>query len=119
MLTIREQQMEGLRASAIKEFESRLAGHLRRWFPAECTSLDLPSHVARAVERARSYGFQSEHDLCLYLHLTLMFGPEFDTDPAYSWTGVLQLSGAPAKKMKRLYAAAVDSVRAQEETASA
>lgn len=74
--------------------EERLAAwllaHVRRCFPAEAGGRDdgeLRAAIARALEEARSWGFETDLHLCQFVDLSVVLGGGFDADPRFPWAG--------------------------------
>ena len=88
MLTIRAAQFAALTQSFEAHTEARALRHLRASIPDVCAGQSdeaLRETVRRALQRARRHGFEAEYDLFRYLNVMLMFGPDFDVDPALPW----------------------------------
>ena len=90
MLKIRKEQNDELAKIALKRFEDSMVEHLREHFPkpAEISGENaLRSAIKKGFEHCRKYGFTTEHQICLYIDLTVMLGGDFDTDPQLPWAG--------------------------------
>ncbi len=88
MLTIRREQLNLLATGRRKDFETRLAGHLLRFFPDKVSFLgegELQAFIRQGSARAAGYGFDSERDICKYLGLMCVFGRDFDSDSRLPW----------------------------------
>jgi hypothetical protein len=114
MLTIRKEQIRIFEQLAQKNFQNGLIPHVREHFPAHAEYLgDLG--VLRVIEQgcanAKSYGFETERDLCLYTDLSIMLGVGFDTDPQLPWAAAILLDGSlksPWDRMDKLWDRAMD-----------
>jgi hypothetical protein len=87
-MVIRPEQMEALSASSYGAFEAKVAAHLNLCFPTECASLgqeQVRGTIRHGLERARGYGITSSREVCLYIDVMIVFGPEFDKNPELSW----------------------------------
>ena len=107
MLVIRNAQLQAIRTERIERLEDRLVEHAQRHFPEVCSRMKrgLRGAVDHSVERARSYGFDREREICKYLNLQFRFGRDFDRDPRCAWAHPLLGSSLPGPpKMDRLYA---------------
>lgn len=70
MLLIRDEQLVALRGVRQKEYEKRLAAHLKKYFFETCTKLGeqgLRDAVRYGIHRAKAYGIQAERDVVKYL----------------------------------------------------
>lgn len=78
------EQMKSLSKAAYKEFENRMATHLREFFPDESEALgedEVREEIKYGVRRSKVYGFESEQDVCRYIDLMFAFGSDFDANP--------------------------------------
>ena len=96
MLTIRAAQMEVFRALREEKFN---ADQCDQWL-LDDPSLD-PNQVLAWVEdglaRARSYGFQTDPQLELFVDAMIVFGPEFDLSRELGWAiEILEADVSPA-----------------------
>jgi cytosine/adenosine deaminase-related metal-dependent hydrolase len=111
MLKIYDEQTEAFAQAAMREFEDRMAAHLQRFFRAECAQLGpegLAELIRHGISRAASHGIVSEHDVALYLNLTVALGRDFDRDPLLPWASAALSETAalePSRRMGRLYRA--------------
>lgn len=111
MLKLREEQMLVLARASQQAFEDRALAHVHQYFTSRCEVLGtegVREALQHGIERARSYGFTSERNLCKYLNLMFTFGLNFDLDPELPWAAeLLGLGGAPSRRMARLYETAL------------
>lgn len=87
-LVIRKEQMEVFRQAVTIGFVKRATKLLGRHLPQQCQQLgpgELKQTIEHGIQRAAAHGIQAEQDVCLYLGLMLIFGKDFDTDPAQPW----------------------------------
>ncbi len=109
MLKIYDEQTEAFARAATREFEDRMAAHLRRFFREDCERLGaepLGELIRHGIGRAAEHGIVSEHDVALYLNLTLALGRDFDRDPLLPWARAALVETAllePSRRMGRLY----------------
>lgn len=108
MLTLRHEQMKALRRQRQEQFLERLAAHARRFFPRQTEGLrahDLRQVCRSALQRGSRHGLSTERDLCKFLNLVFVFGPEFDEDPALPWVRPFldDPTTGPTLKINRLY----------------
>jgi hypothetical protein len=112
MLTIRKEQLAVFGPLGKKAFEDRMVTHLNKIFPEQSKSLGEPKlreTIQYGTQRAASYRIISERDVCKYIDLMILYGCDFDKDPANSWAqSVLQNQAIrnPSSKIERLYKAA-------------
>lgn len=111
MLVIRRQQIRALAAPGIDAYVRRAGDHLRRFFPEQVAALH-PEQVDEAIrhglDRAESYGLETEKDLLRYLTLMFVFGRSFDADGKFPWAAeILRGAGSAAERTNRLQAAAL------------
>ena len=90
MLEIRPEQMEALDEYALRTFVRRVVGHLRAQYPEDTQGTsdeDLTALVETGIARAEAHGIVAERDVCLYVDVMVVLGPDFDKDPRYPWAG--------------------------------
>ncbi len=88
MLIIRQHQMETLQRAALMGFENRMVAHLNHFFPDECAAMEESGTrqiIRYGIERAGHYGIVAERDVCKYIDVMVVFGPDFDTDANLPW----------------------------------
>lgn len=92
MLKIRKEQYEELGKISLKRFEDSMVEHIKEFFPKYYEVLGEPTiHkvIQYGIDRAESYGFTSERDVCLYINLIFLLGSNFDTDLQIPWAGAI------------------------------
>jgi hypothetical protein len=90
VLTIRNEQLGLFAIDRRRDFEERVARHLRRFFPGKVNSLtadEIGAFIRQGSARAVRYGLETERDICKYLGLMCVFGPDFDSDRRLPWAG--------------------------------
>jgi hypothetical protein len=87
MLTISARQMAELGRPRRERFEQRAVAHLMGVAngAAEWTDEAALLHVRAAHQSARRCGIESERGIVRFMNLTLLFGLDFDRDPAFPW----------------------------------
>ncbi|MCU0727305.1 MAG: hypothetical protein MUE73_16220 [Planctomycetes bacterium] len=88
MIRIRNEQKKALAAGSRKDFEDRMVAHIRKFFPKHYEQLKEENTrllVDHEIERAKTYGIVAERDVCKYIDLSLVFGPDFDADGKQPW----------------------------------
>ena len=115
MLTIRNAQFRTLSLDARRRFEQRVARHLAKFFPDRTAAMDsgeLVALIRHGCDRATAHGFKSARDVCKYIDLMVVFGPDFDVDPRHAWAR--EILDRPAEdrsaKMRELVSAGVECV---------
>lgn len=112
MLTIRKEQLAAFAPLGKKAFEERMIAHIKKVFPEQFQSLGEPKlreTIQYGTQRAASFRIISERDVCKYIDLMLLYGRDFDKDPALPWAqSILQNQALrnPTAKIGRLYKAA-------------
>ncbi len=106
-MIIRTEQLQSLSAASLENFKTRLVAHIREWFPHQYAVLGDPLTrllVDLGVESARDRGIEGKRDICGFIDLMLIFGPDFDKDPDLPWArAILDDTNIPStEKMPRL-----------------
>jgi len=102
-------QFSALQAPLEREFEARMQAHVAQHFPDQARQLGskgLPAHVSAGIRRARETGLVSERDICLFLHLWTVLGPDFETNPQLPWVRAFYADpnlNHPVHRLHRLY----------------
>ena len=92
----------------MRQFEDRLVSHLAQHFPDRFLELKedgTRDAVRFGVEKAGSYGIESERDVSVYIDIMFEFGKYFDDD--FAWAGNIlrdpEYDGQPSARMDALY----------------
>jgi hypothetical protein len=88
MLTIRKEQFAIFQKVASEDFQNRMVSHIRQFFPQSMEQLgepDIRDLIRYGIGRAATYKFQLEPDVCNYIDFMVVFGRDFDRDPALPW----------------------------------
>jgi hypothetical protein len=106
-MIIRAKQMELLSATVFETFKGRLVRHIQTCFPLQYAALGSSLtrvFVDLGIESARRHGFEGGKDICGYIDLMLVFGPDFDQDRGLPWVrAILEDNGlSRGMKMPRL-----------------
>lgn len=112
MLKIRKEQLAVFGPLGKRAFEDRMLAHLKRVLPAQCGAMgasNLRELIQYGTHRAAAYRITSERDVCKYIDLMILYGRDFDKDPALPWASSMLQNQAirnPSSKIERLYRAA-------------
>jgi hypothetical protein len=84
-----------------------MIAHLKNTFPEKVGILDdekIRQLVQSGMKRAESYDVIYENDIQPYLEYMVIYGPEFDSDPATAWAGdILRIENLHGSiKMQRI-----------------
>ena len=80
MFRIRHEQMEALVTARKVAADCRIISYARQRFPSNFLHIDdaeLRGLVDRVRVSARSYGITGEHNVAIFLDLTVMYGEDF------------------------------------------
>jgi hypothetical protein len=109
-LTIRQAQMDVFSQVEIQKFEDWMVAHLNKFFPAQSQAsgeLQLRELIQHGIHRAANHGITTERDVCKFIDLMIVFGPEFDRDNKSAWAGQILSNRKTARsKIRSLYEAA-------------
>ena len=115
MLTIRPEQMKILSHEQVRKYVDRVAVHLKKYFPQRCEAQGdarLRDTIERGIRRAAGYGITTEREACKFIHLMIVFGRDFDTDPRHSWAReILRTANSPRARVELLHRTAVRRLR--------
>jgi hypothetical protein len=108
VFVIRREQMDALSKSMEQNFEKRMVNHISEFFPDQVGKLGntgVLKTIRYGIRKAASYGIDKECDVCKYIDLMIVFGRDFDANPAYEEAKrVLTSPKDTAKtKMRKLY----------------
>ena len=109
MLTLRQEQVKAFGPLGMKSFEDKVLVHLRKVFPEKAEALGEPrlrDAIRYGTQRAKTYSIVSEHDVCKYIDLSILYGRDFDKDAALPWAAkILQNKNIrnPTTKVDRLF----------------
>ena len=117
MLEISNKQLAVFSRNSSLDFENRMVAHLRMDFAEHCEhmeELDLRELIRYGIQRAAAHELTWEYEVCLYLHLMLVLGRNFDQDPIYEWIGKLLngREGSASDRVEAIY----DRVMGQDES---
>ena len=94
--TIRDAQLEALRAAREQELGERILDQLQPEFPEECARLgdeQLRALLKIADEKGKAHRFAEPAEVALYLEAMFLLGQDFDELPRNRWA--LALLGDP------------------------
>lgn len=105
MFVLRHDQMEKLRQVPIDVANRKLCQYARIRFPdhfAATQDKQLLVFVSAIRDKAQTYGIVNENDVATVLDLTVMYSPEFYTEPwAADIFSLVHLSGQEKMEMLR------------------
>jgi hypothetical protein len=90
MVKIRKTQMKMLSEYTLRQFENRMAVHLRTTFPKQTEDLpeaQLQARIHTGIAHAAQYNVIVEDDVRRYLEYMTMYSVDFDTNPQSAWAG--------------------------------
>ena len=90
MLKIREEQMDILAGYSLRQFVQQAVAHLEDTFADEVAALNripLEDFVSEMIDKAETFGIDTEEDVLAYIEFAVQLGPNFDT--RYAWAKVL------------------------------
>jgi hypothetical protein len=106
-LRVREAQMKALESADKKSFENRTYVWLCKHWPDETNALGeaaVRDRIRKGTKCAQSYGLETEYQICTFLNLEFLYGPQFHTNEEHKWAEDIlkdaQLS--PDAKVERL-----------------
>jgi hypothetical protein len=114
MPIIRREQMDVLRAAALRGFQDEMVLHLADFSPPLFKAAgeeQIRKTIQLGMELAAGYGFDLRGPVRLYLDLMLLFGSRFDTDPQYPWAASILAdrdSGTQMQRAERLWEGTMD-----------
>lgn len=113
MLLIRQAQVNALRDLPRRNFEGQLIRHFYRHYPRECNSAGpegMRRFVRTGLQRAARYGLLTIDTVASYIHVTIMLGWAFDSDPQLSWarTKLTDYAESPEPRIHALADTAID-----------
>lgn len=88
MLRIRTDQMKVFGQAAMQDFANRMLTHIQQSFPEHFESLgedNCHELIRHGIDQAAYYGITSEIDVARYINLSVVLGPDFDSDERYPW----------------------------------
>lgn len=103
MMLLRNRHMEAFSEASRLEFEADMREHLRVWFPERTEGMSddaLTTFIRDVITRAREYHITARRDLCKYLGVCIVYGPDCDTQADYPWIGeTLRGGGTPSDRV--------------------
>lgn len=110
-MIIRKDQSDAFREQMTKNFEDRMAAHLREAFAVRVQALDdaaLRGEIRCGISRARQYGIETERDVARFIDLMWMLRRDFDTNAETAWARPILSDHASSaeNRVRRLYAKA-------------
>ena len=103
MLTIRTAHMLALSEDLQRRFELRLLTHVRSKLAGKASTYsdgEFLNIIHVCIEKAESYGITLESDVWRYVEYSLVYGPDFDSDPNLPSISKILLSSTTTGTMK-------------------
>lgn len=116
-MIVRVAQLNVAEKSAETAFQQRLLSHVEEFFPVHYRVVGrerLCDVIEVARNKSKSFCFESERDIYLYLSLMLYLGSHFDRDPQIPWAlATLQdpEEPSPGARMDKTYEAVTEYLK--------
>lgn len=92
-MIIRNSQIKEFQLTSQRDFEKRLLAHVYECFPEEYENFneqELKEIIHLGINKAESYGFDTEINICRFVDLLFILDTDFDLDEEFSWAqGIL------------------------------
>jgi hypothetical protein len=88
MLKIRPEQIAVFSEAEVRKFEDWTLAHVKRFFPrqyATAGEAEIRRRIRDGIKRAAAYGITSKRDVCKFIDVMIMAGPEFESDSRFPW----------------------------------
>jgi hypothetical protein len=87
MLVIRGEQMQAFRTQMLEQFVERLTPMFIALWPKQTSQLGTGYRrfIVASVDRAISYGIDTESSVGRFVNLCLVWGAEFEMRPEHAW----------------------------------
>jgi hypothetical protein len=87
MLIVRSSQLKLLVPRLQEQFIKRIGSCYAALWPAQTTQLggSYQSFLLASIERARSFGIQTEGAIARFINLYFVWGPCFENRPEHAW----------------------------------
>jgi len=118
MLVIRDKQKRAFRAHLSKRFENKMIVHIEKFYPDHYAALSQENTrelIKYGIESAAHYDIVSERDVCKFIDLMIVFGPDFDKNPDSKWASDILTDAThthPGVKVDALYDAGMVEIKA-------
>jgi hypothetical protein len=89
MLTIRSEQSDALRRSALEPTREKFILILKRKLPEQTSKQSheaLHTFCDTGILKASTYGIGTEYNVYVYIATMLLLGKDFDTNPKTTWS---------------------------------
>ncbi len=112
MLKIRPEQFAVFQKASSESFQDRMVSHIKQFFPLSIEQLGEPAIrdlIRYGIQRSAAYQFRLEPDVCNYIDFMVVFGRDFDRDPALPWASSILNDPAlpgPSVRVTELHKAA-------------
>jgi hypothetical protein len=91
-MRIRAEQIRFLGELSGRQFEQRMAAHLRDRFPSQTAAVSddaLLGRIRSGAQKAKCYGLETETQTCTYLEFDVIYGGDFDENAQTGWAGTI------------------------------
>jgi hypothetical protein len=92
MWTIRQEQADTFRKTALQKFEDEMVEHLKKSYAEHWKVMGEEAGrrvIQLGIDQAKKHGFTNRGPVRFYIELMFMFGSYFDTDPQYPWASAV------------------------------
>lgn len=88
VIQVYNKQMDTMRKVVEQGFINEMSAHVKQFFPDYCSKFEgggLQAYCENTIEKAASFGYETERDIFLFLNVMVLLGPNFDSDPSLEW----------------------------------
>lgn len=104
MFILRKEQMAMFQKLETQKFVDHACLHVKEFFPSESSALGeskLRDVIQHGIKRAASFNITAKPDVLKYIDLSVLFGPDFDTQ--FRWADeILNSENSPSVKVEML-----------------
>jgi hypothetical protein len=113
LLVIRDSQLRALDDLPRRNFEAQLVRHFARFYPREFASAgpaEADRLITTGLRRAANHGLLTADTATRFVHMMIILGWEFDSDPQLPWarTRLLDYSFPAPERMAALFQVTLD-----------
>jgi hypothetical protein len=88
MLSIRKEQEETLKNAAMERFVTDMVDYVKKHFAEKAGTMDekeLKDYILTSISMAKKYCLESEVDFRKFIHITMLYGLDYDTNKELEW----------------------------------